>query len=228
MNFSTEFENDIKTHVLKIIRDDGLHRHLRYQRTGTMFMHFDLITWPGYLCYTGDMGTFVFRRLDDMLQFFRKPEKRDPYKMDMRYWAQKLEAADKDGGFEKFSPDKFAENIKEQFDEYVSEELETPTPEVVTAIWSEIESSVLRWLDEDAESEAAAMRAAMDFTHAGRHLFQDFWETRGQDYTYHFQWCCYALEWAVDVYDKAGTARLDATRPAGNPNYVPAVLIEGA
>ena len=27
---------------------------------------FDIVTWPGYLCYSGDMGCFVFTRLPDM------------------------------------------------------------------------------------------------------------------------------------------------------------------
>lgn len=54
-----------------MLHEDGIYRHIRFRQPGTMCMHFDLITWPGYLCYTGDMGTYVFTRLADMFEFFR-------------------------------------------------------------------------------------------------------------------------------------------------------------
>lgn len=65
------FTRDIAKHEIEVIRDDGVDRHLRFRRPGTMSMHFDILTWPGYLCYTGDMGSYVFRRTEDMLEFFR-------------------------------------------------------------------------------------------------------------------------------------------------------------
>ena len=58
------FQHDIATHQVVILRDDGVYRHIRFKRPTTMCMHFDLVTWPGYLCYSGDMGCFVFSRLD--------------------------------------------------------------------------------------------------------------------------------------------------------------------
>ena len=66
-----QFLRDVAEHTMTVIREDGVSRHIRFAKPGTSCMHFDLITWPGYLCYTGDMGTYVFQRLTDMFEFFR-------------------------------------------------------------------------------------------------------------------------------------------------------------
>ena len=87
-----EFQKDVSQHGVTIIRDDGVNRHIRFKRPGTMCMHFDLITWPGYLCYCGDMGTYVFSRLEDMFEFFRTDRDINP-----GYWAEKLQAVDNHG-----------------------------------------------------------------------------------------------------------------------------------
>ena len=56
-----EFLNDVRGHAMTILRDDGVHRHLRFKKPGSGTYWFDLITWPGTLCIDGDMGTYVFR-----------------------------------------------------------------------------------------------------------------------------------------------------------------------
>jgi len=76
-------------------------------------MHFDLLTWPGYLCYTGDMGTYVFRRLHDMFQFFRRGESIGERCIDIRYWAEKLEAIDRVDGVREWTPEKFREEVRD-------------------------------------------------------------------------------------------------------------------
>lgn len=68
---SEQFKRDVQEHALTILRDDGLYRHLRFKRPGTMTCYFDLVTWPGHLAYVGDMGDYVFTRVEDMLTFFR-------------------------------------------------------------------------------------------------------------------------------------------------------------
>jgi len=64
------FLKDIKKHELKIIRDDGVYRHIRLKNPDSYAYNFDLITWPGYLCVTGDMGDWIFSRIEDMFNFF--------------------------------------------------------------------------------------------------------------------------------------------------------------
>ena len=66
-----DFLKDVAAHEMEILRDDGVYRHIRFKKPGTWCMHFDLVTWPGYLAYSGDMGCYVFSRLNDMFEFFR-------------------------------------------------------------------------------------------------------------------------------------------------------------
>lgn len=190
------FEREISRHEMKVIRDDGVNRHIRFQRPGTMCMHFDLITWPGYLCYTGDMGTYVFRRLDDMFQFFRRHADRPPFKMDLRYWAEKLEATDRCDGFEEFSAEVFRAKVKDHFESF-TEDNEDWTEKRKAELWREIEIDVLDRIADD--DEHGAFLALRDFSYDG---FQfNRWEASCREYSHRFMWCCHALEWAIGVYD---------------------------
>jgi len=102
-----DFPNSIKDHKLTIIRDEGLYRHLRFSRPDTCTMRFDIITWPGYLAFVGDMGDWVFARIPDMLEFFRGD------RINPSYWAEKVQA----GECREYSEDVAREWIKEALDE---------------------------------------------------------------------------------------------------------------
>ena len=65
------FLDDVKNHQISIIKDDGLHRFIRFKRPDSTSYWFDLITWPGFLCISGDCGTYVFSRTEDMFDFFK-------------------------------------------------------------------------------------------------------------------------------------------------------------
>lgn len=191
MTFASDyFERDIAGHEMEVIRDDGVNRHLRFKRPGTMCMHFDLLTWPGYLCYTGDMGTYVFRRLHDMFQFFRRGENRGQYRIDLRYWAEKLEAGD---GVREWEPEKFRAEVRDFFEQHADDEWPA---ERRAALWQEIDEQVCAAA---GDSEHHAWVALWEFEHDG-FRFQD-WERDCKVWTHRFLWCCHALEWAIDRYD---------------------------
>lgn len=202
-----QFLKDVERHELTVIRDEGLHRHLRFKRPGTYCMHFDLITWPGYLCYTGDMGTYVFQRLEDMLQFFRRDAGRPPFRIDRRYWAEKVQAQDKGDGITEFSPAKFKAEVKDYFDQ-ATDDADAWTPELKADLWAEIEDGVFGRLEDFGEH--GAWTALRDFCHVYRRpgekradrefRFED-WERDCREYTHRFDWCCMALEWSIGVYD---------------------------
>ncbi len=199
MTFADEyFKRDIATHAMQVIRDDGVNRHLRFKRPNTMCMHFDLVTWPGYLCYTGDMGTYVFSRLLDMFQFFRKPENHPGYQFDRAYWAEKIQAQDRDG-VKVYSADLFRATIEDCLKSYCDDMTESQR----AALKEEVDNEVLYHAD---DGQHDAFRAAIDFTHDGRSVFQDFWEHDCREYTHRFQWCCHALEWAIAQYDVSKAA----------------------
>lgn len=196
MSFARDFfDREIATHEMQVIRDDGVNRHLRFQRPGTMCMHFDLLTWPGYLCYTGDMGTYVFRRLHDMFQFFRRGETRCKYRIDLHYWAEKLEASDRGDGVREWKPEQFKAEVRDFFEQHANDEWPAERRAV---LWQEIDDKVCAAAD---CSEHHAWVALFDFERDG-FRFQD-WERDCKVWKHRFLWCCHALEWAIDTYDRA-------------------------
>lgn len=197
-----DFLKNVATHEMKIIRDDGVARHIRFKRPNTGCMHFDLITWPGYLCYTGDMGTYVFSRIEDMFEFFRTD--RDDYNFNLNglsinpsYWGEKLQAIDKNDGFKQYSPDKFHLVVNDIIDRHIADE--GLTDEQAESLREAIEEYVFANND---ESEEMAHAAAREFEHEGFE-FSDFWEHDLKDYSFRFMWCCYALAWGIKKYDEA-------------------------
>lgn len=187
------FLKDVANHQMTVIRDDGVHRHLKFRRPGTYCMGFDLVTWPGYLCYSGDMGCFVFQRLEDMFEFFRsRPPGKTGLHINLSYWGEKVQAESRYGGFEKFSEDLFRSAVTEYLDDAEA------SPELRQEVEEEVMSRI-------CDGEHAACQAVYDFEHEG-FRFQDFFERNFQEYTYHFVWCCYALAWGIQQYDQAREA----------------------
>lgn len=197
-----DFLKDVGSHQLHIERDDGLYRHLRFSRPGTYCMSFQIVTWPGYLAYVGDMGSYTFTRVQDMFEFFRVHRGENPQTIDRRYWAEKCTAMDKSDGIEQFSRAMFNAALQSRFDEYAEDrELDAEARE---ALWDEI----VDWMpsDEDAD-ESECYKAAMDFEHERRFPFQDFYEHRCREFTTRFTWCCHALRWGIWQYDQAKQAQ---------------------
>lgn len=191
-----------------VLREDGVNRHLRFKQPSTNCYYFDLITWPGCLCLTGDMGTYVFKRLDDMFEFFRTDRQHaagDGLKINRSYWSEKLIAVDssgrRGGSAVEFSPEKFQRMIKEQLVTWWREK--ELTSEERKELRKEVESEILSACH---DGETRAFDAVNDFSHTvgGRtYQFQDWWEVNCTDYTFHFTWCCYALAWGIRQYDAA-------------------------
>ena len=188
-NLTAQFTGDVASHVMQVLRDDGVYRHLRFQTPGTSNMGFDLITWPGHLCYCGDMGSFVFERLPDMFQFFRG------HGPNFRYWAGKLQAFDRCDGFEEFS----AEVFRSKATEYVND----PDWRVTAAQRVDI----LEDIEHFDGSEQDAYQLLTDW------VVEDNWEWRLREYTLRFQWCCHAIPWAIALYDASSMAPATEARP---------------
>jgi hypothetical protein len=191
------FSRDVEKYRIKIIKDDGLHRHIRLAQPETGVMRFDLITWPGHLCYTGDAGSYLFSRLTDMFNFFRG---RRP---NPSYWSEKVLASDKSDGISHYSPDVFRNNIKQYLDDYTCDWDEDKKK----AVWLEVEEQVLSAAD---DGEYAAREAAARFS-----VFVDFWEVDCTEYSICYEWCCHAIPWGIAQYDKL--KELQLTPPVATP-----------
>lgn len=186
------FLKDVSEHKLTVIKDDGLYRHIRLSRPGSSCMRFDIITWPGSICYTGDMGSYVFSRVQDMFGFFRRS------KLSIKnpsYWREKLDAVDcdgirKSGAAKIFSFEKFKKAIEEYLDD----------SDVSPELRQEVIDKVI-FGDEDGTrcyDRAYEFRSALD----PKFEFHDLFEWDFYEFEYRFIWCCYALVFAISEYDK--------------------------
>lgn len=191
------FKNDIKDHQMTVIHDDGVDRHLVFSRPDTGIDMFEIKTWKGYLCFYGDRGDYIFRRLDDMFLFFRHDD------INPSYWGEKLQSISTYGGYEKFSIDRFREAVKEDFHTW---EFETQGDQ--SAAWEEVREKVYNQ-DNDGDGWVA-INAARDFKSTEhKNVFgYDFAERGCPEYTHAFIWCLYALIYAIKTYDKAKESTL--------------------
>lgn len=189
------FPQDVATHEMQVIRDDGVNRHIRFKRPGTSCYYFDLITWPGHLCYTGDMGTFVFQRLHDMFEFFRTDRKYGP---NFGYWAEKLIAIDK-GGVVEFDEVRFTQKVNEYRVGWMRRmKEEGHNKEERRDLWEKVEDEVL---GRAQDGEHAANSAVWEFRD-GEFEFTDFFDGGScMRYNFHFIWCCHAIAWGIKQYD---------------------------
>lgn len=182
------FLGDVAEHQITIVRNDGVDRLVRFSKPGTNCLAFDLVTWQGYLCYTGDMGTYVFRRMHDMFEFFRtKLTQTGGLYINPQYWEEKCVAVDRNSGITEYSADRFKAYISERLDDAGA------SPELRQAINDEVLSCA-----NDGEQEA---RTAVDNFKHDEFELSDFWEVNLHEYTYRFIWSCYALSWGVQKYD---------------------------
>jgi hypothetical protein len=217
------FLKDIAKHEMKVLLDNGIYRHIRFRKPESGDMWFEIVTWPGFLAYSGDMGCFVFSRIKDMFEFFRtRPEGSSKLFINTGYWGEKLEAVDRYGhesGHLVFSPESMREHV-EQTVKYWVENYPVPydaDAEEETAVRNEfeaelreaIEEDIYRYLD-DGEHEARASVNRFSFQQDAerfdrekpKYEFSDTWEWDCTEYTFRFVWCCYALAWAIQQYDK--------------------------
>lgn len=193
-----QFLKNTAEHQMTVLREDGVDRHIRFRKPGTVCYGFDLITWPGHLCITGDCGTYVFARINDMFGFFRMDpqEHKEGLSINPGYWGEKLLAIGTNAGYREFDEEKFKERVKEHFDEWV--EYRCLDTDAAGDLWERIEEEVLHHTDNEHE----AYDAVYTFHH-GDFSFIDFFDGGGtQRYTFHYIWCLYAIAWGIQQYDK--------------------------
>lgn len=202
------FLADVANHIMTILRDEELYRHLRFRKPGCGDKGFDLVTWPGHLCYTGDMGTYVFSRLPDMFQFFRTDREYASRRgrelaVNFSYWAEKVLADDRHCKVEAFNEERFNRAILERLVSWMRESRGDTTKTQRRELWEAVVDQVLTLSDDDNGTRRLA--AAHDFSHRlDKHVtfyFEDLFDSRFTEYTSHFCWCCYALAWGIQQYD---------------------------
>lgn len=189
-----QFLKCVEKHEMKVLLDNGVYRHLRFKAPDTGNQYFDLVTFPGRLVYCGDMGSYLFARTDDMFGFFRRPDRG----INLSYWSEKVDAKDRDGITE-FS----VARAKEIVSEIVKDQAEHLDERKKSKLAEDLDS-LLEEIDNEASELADVIRVATMFN--GEAIegdwFADLWEYDTQEYTYRFQWACYAIAWGIEQYDK--------------------------
>jgi hypothetical protein len=187
----TKFLEDIKTHEMLIIKDDGVHRHIKFKKSDCSSYWFELVTWPGYLCIAGDMGSYVFCRSHDMFGFFVDQKEQD-LKINPGYWAEKCQAH---SGIKEFSRDLFKRAVVSDFKTGFIERCPRPKRDKIVECWKKIKEDILS-CDENTHS---AFDAVYSFRFE-KFDFVDFFDHDVEDYTYRYLWCLFAIVWGIKMY----------------------------
>jgi len=194
------FLKDVANHEMEIISENGITRHIRFKNPATRNMYFDLTTFGDHLVFSGDMGTYVFQRVEDMFTFFRRDEMPDSANY---YWDEKLESICTRGGRKEWDEEMFIDSVYDHLKYHFEDEPKEKFEELKKFVESELSYKdlcchQLCWgvLDE-LEYEIQHDREEwedIDFT--------DFWEGAScDDFTYHYTWAQMAICWGVMKYD---------------------------
>ncbi|WP_445494640.1 hypothetical protein [Photorhabdus sp. SF281] len=196
------FKKDTKEHSIEMLHNDGLYRHFRFSRNNSSAYYFDIVTWPGFLCISGDMGCFTFSRVTDMFRFFRDTNCK--FSINPYYWAEKLQAG---AGYckeiyKEWSPDRFKDAVNEAFNNFIDDNDDISDDEL-----EEIKESIEQIIScSYHEYDAASAIRDYDDKHD---IFVDFWENDLMGYAFHYIWCLYAIVWGISRFDEYITERID-------------------
>lgn len=200
------FVRDTAEHTMAVLRDDGLYRHLRFQRPDSSFYYFDLVTWPGHLVICGDAGDYHFSRARDMFAFFGPQGARAgfddvEYGINAWYWGEKLQGAraGRDGAMS-YSHDAF----RAQLYQWAEQEAEDGwNYEMYPGLLREaLDREVLYdWTHSAAEARERLDEVMRDVD--DHDLFSDAWEWDLRELDHRFLWCCWAIVWGIEQYRAA-------------------------
>jgi hypothetical protein len=180
------FAADVRHHRMEMLHSDEIYRHLRFSRAECSVNWFELITWPGVLTINGDMGTYTFSRLEDMFEFFRRPDNG----INVSYWAEKCTSVDRHGPMTEWcqveSRKQLAETIEDWPAKARHEAFERLNPESF-----------------DSEQEFRVAVEDFDFELDGETFrIYDFWEFDLSRDSYRFVWCLRAISWGIQQFNK--------------------------
>lgn len=202
MSNLNRFICDISSHQLTVIRDDGIYRHLRFERQKTNAYYFDIITWPGYLAVTGDMGTWAFSRIADMFDFFTAAHsgKQESFQINPGYWSEKFESGA--GCRRTESPCyEFDETaLAKILDEWHAEWLLGAGEDADEFERDDVAEKIADLKRERFSNESQAYTAVDDADLPDFDMQYAFEGRSMQQYSYHYLWICYAIVWGIERY----------------------------
>jgi len=217
------FVRDFADNKLTILHEDGLYRHLRFQRPGSSLYWFDLVTWPGALTITGDVEAFTFKRETDMIAFFRGQ------RVNPQYWAEKI--VDGRGRAKTFSEDlvkrtiakalvEYAPQYQTLLDQYYADLArynETPEDQRYPFAFrgprrpqqpknvAELRREYADHASDGLLADESCARQLLD-RWDGYGVTGDSWELDLHTFDVHYLRACHAIVWGIKQYDQAKAA----------------------
>lgn len=186
------FLDDVKHHEIKVHQNNGVYRHLTFKKPFTYDMHFNITTVPGYLMITGDMGTLVFFRCEDMFRFFRS----DELLINPSYWGEKIQSTTyeaKDASFLEFDIDEVKNLAQEYLDDFLADNELSNEDE--GKLRDEFRRKIL------CSKNELEIREAVNNFNCNGFDFEEFWGVESREYRYCYIWLCYAIVWGIKKFD---------------------------
>lgn len=216
---AARFTRESADHVMKVLHDDGLYRHVRFSARPkppalphSMYW-FELITTPGQLVFSGDGDSFVFRREQDMFGFFLGSAWRG--RPNYGYWAEKL--VDRREHVMVYDRELLEAAVRETVAEAVAE-----SPEL-SGLPEAVERDVIDEFIGDESLDRHQVEAfkfyldenkRYDWTAEPDFTFGEIWEWNCRSYDWWFRWACHAIVWGVAQYRAGYTGGPREDRPA--------------
>lgn len=193
------FHEETKDHVMQVLLNEGLYRHVRFANPRTGAYWFELITTPNNLLFRGDGESFAFSREIDMFDFFRSGINKDgTLGTNPHYWSEKLTTTrEAVRGYSK-------EIVKEYLDQMLADMCDPAFPaETQPELAAKLRKS---WVEAD---EWGYLETFQDFTnwlseHEEETGWGEPWEWPHQDFDWWFLWACCGIVWGIDQFLKAG------------------------
>ena len=187
---AARFARDAAQHQMIVLRDDGLYRHLRFERPNCQYT-FELITWPYNLVVkSGWTFHFDIDATPDMFDLFRNTA--FPGEINPGYWAEKVRAGRDE--IEGFDPELFERQVKR----YVAHSIREG--EAPRGIGAEVTREIFEL--GDITHEAGARQELEGFRYEGW-SFDGTSEWDLRDYTPGFLHSCHAIRAGIDLWGAA-------------------------
>lgn len=169
---------DLAKHTITVLRMDGMYRHWVCS-SGSFNQRFEIITWPGSLCYTGDMGDYLFQRTEDMVAFMERSC------MSYHYAAEKCVAKGREK-IEEWNEDLFKQHLKDRIRQ----------GKMFTVLRqgnrrTESTKEKIREIISEYENYSQPQDALKAMYESG--LWDELPDCN--DYTQNFLWCLHAIKW---------------------------------
>lgn len=187
----TQLTANTNTHQMSVLLDhpETGHRHLRFARPDSSLWAFDVITWPGRLVFTGDIGHYVFAGIaGDTLAFFGHGADIHP-----DYWAEKVRAGVARSDFNAVV---FEHSVREALEEYRSDLSSTEHDLLVETALEDIGFAC------DVESARFALDSFYWTNDDGDvRVSLDALDVDMGGYDHFYLLACHALRWAARTFE---------------------------